>query len=235
MSGCSSGTCTVQKTLMRWVRGEQSAGPGDRLEARAVDVGLAAVALPARDGHHALQSTLVRQLRQREVVVPGRLPALGHGGVRAPIGAIGAEEAELERDCPRSGQGCGCATLAQGTRHDAAKAVLRVTHHPPSGVNVLIAALFTGPLALVPDMRRALEVRPTSQSAAQIAVGRTSVDRLGLGARQAISRAEAGFSAALQCSIPYVSGVVQLTVILTKEGSASRWHLGAYGSFASSG
>src|SRR5438128_7326283 len=55
---------------------EQATRPGNRFEAGPVGVGLAAIALPSRDGHHALDSELVRYLRQPEVILPAGLPAL---------------------------------------------------------------------------------------------------------------------------------------------------------------
>src|SRR2546425_5429691 len=77
-------------------RGQQATRPGNRFEAGPVGVGLASVALPPRDGHHALDPDLVRHLRQPEVVLPARLPALGERGIRSPARAIGAEEPEPE-------------------------------------------------------------------------------------------------------------------------------------------
>src|SRR5436309_2158949 len=77
-------------------RGQQATRPGNRFETGPVGVGLASVALPPRDGHHALDPDLVRHLRQLEVVLPARLPALGERGIRSPARAIGAEEPEPE-------------------------------------------------------------------------------------------------------------------------------------------
>src|SRR5438093_11687013 len=77
-------------------RGQQATRPGNRFEAGPVGVGLASVALPPRDGHHALDPDLIRHLRQLEVVLPARLPALGERGIRSPARAIGAEEPEPE-------------------------------------------------------------------------------------------------------------------------------------------
>src|SRR5438552_8638694 len=77
-------------------RGQQATRPGNRFEAGPVGVGLASVALPPRDGHHALDPDLVRHLRQPAVVLPARLPALGERGIRSPTRAIGAEEPEPE-------------------------------------------------------------------------------------------------------------------------------------------
>src|SRR6266446_1484558 len=77
-------------------RGQQATRPGNRFEAGPVGVGLASVALPPRDGHHALDPDLVRHLREPEVVLPARLPALGERGIRSPARAIGAEEPEPE-------------------------------------------------------------------------------------------------------------------------------------------
>src|SRR5438034_8703557 len=75
---------------------QEAAGPGDRLEAGSVGVGLAPVALPARDGHHALDPDRVRHLRQLEIVLPAGVPALGKRGVGSPARAIGAEEPEAK-------------------------------------------------------------------------------------------------------------------------------------------
>src|SRR5437660_12257479 len=73
---------------------EQATRPGNRLEAGPVGVGVAAIAFPPRDGHHALESEVVCHLRQLEVILPASLPALREHGVGSPARAIGAEESE---------------------------------------------------------------------------------------------------------------------------------------------
>jgi hypothetical protein len=68
--------------------------------------------------------------------------------------------------------------------------------------------------ALVDGLHAAflLEVRPTSQSAAQIAVGRTSSDSLALGTRQVLSMRAAGFSAAfLGAGLSLITAILALT------------------------
>src|SRR2546422_11085820 len=75
---------------------QQATRPGNGLEAGPVGVGDTAIAFPSRDGHHALESDLVRHLREPEVVLPAGLPALRERGVGSPARAICAEEPESE-------------------------------------------------------------------------------------------------------------------------------------------
>ena len=75
---------------------EQAGGERHRIEHALVEVRLAAVADPACDREHEVDPDLVGEPAERQVVVPGRLPAIldlrhGHAG-----GAVGREEAELE-------------------------------------------------------------------------------------------------------------------------------------------
>ena len=74
-----------------------------RPHAQAIDsklepfgIGLAPVALPPRDGHHALDPDLVRQLGESEIVLPAGLPALGERGIGSSARAIGSEEPQAE-------------------------------------------------------------------------------------------------------------------------------------------
>ena len=75
---------------------QQPAGPGDGLPRRALEIGLAAIAAPARDRQHEFDARPVDHLRQRKIVVPARIPALGHFGDRRAGRTIGREHAELQ-------------------------------------------------------------------------------------------------------------------------------------------
>ena len=77
--------------------GEQPGGPGHRLQRLAVQIGVAAVALPAADRQHEVDAGGVRHAGEREAVRPARRPALRHLGGRAAGRAVGAEQADLER------------------------------------------------------------------------------------------------------------------------------------------
>ena len=83
-----------RRDLLR--RGEQPARPRQRLEGRALGVALALVAVPAADRQQELEAGLVGELRRLDVVVPGRVPALGRLGQAQPALAVHPEQAELE-------------------------------------------------------------------------------------------------------------------------------------------
>ena len=76
--------------------GEQPGRPGDGLKRFAVQVGIAAVALPAADRQHEVDAGLVAHLGEREAILPARRPALRHLGGGAARRAVGAEQPELE-------------------------------------------------------------------------------------------------------------------------------------------
>ena len=78
-------------------RGQQAGRPGDGLQRLAVQIGVAAVALPAADRQHEVDAGLVGHAGEREAVRPARRPALRHLGGRAAGRAVGAEQAELQR------------------------------------------------------------------------------------------------------------------------------------------
>ena len=55
---------------------QQAGRPGDGFEHAALEIRLAAIADPARDRQHEIEAGLVEQLRELQVVVPTRSPAL---------------------------------------------------------------------------------------------------------------------------------------------------------------
>ena len=59
-------------------RAEEPHRPGDGLERMAVEIGIAAIALPARDRQHEIKPGLVGEPRQSETFRPVRRPALRH-------------------------------------------------------------------------------------------------------------------------------------------------------------
>src|ERR1700719_4848127 len=62
-----------------------------------MEIGLAAVTLPARDRQHEIEPRLVGEFRQRQAVLPARRPAFRLFGGRAAGRAVGAEQPDLER------------------------------------------------------------------------------------------------------------------------------------------
>src|SRR5581483_2561248 len=75
---------------------EHPGRPRDRLERGAVEVGGAAVAAPATDREDELESRLVDEPGDGEVVLPGRLPRARRGRDREAAAAVRGEEAELQ-------------------------------------------------------------------------------------------------------------------------------------------
>ena len=76
--------------------GQQAARPGDSLERAALEIGRAAIALPAPDRHHAFDAGRVRHLSEPDILIKGVLPALRHLGSGAAARAVGAEDGKLE-------------------------------------------------------------------------------------------------------------------------------------------
>ena len=72
-------------------RAQEPDRPGDRLKRAAVKIGIAAIALPARDRQHEIEPSLVTELCQLKTIRPARRPAFRHLGGRASRRAIGAE------------------------------------------------------------------------------------------------------------------------------------------------
>ncbi len=70
--------------------------PGDRLQRRALIIGVAAVALPAADREQKVDAGIVRHHRERLVVGPIARPAFGNQRHRAAGRAICAEQADLQ-------------------------------------------------------------------------------------------------------------------------------------------
>ena len=77
-------------------RGQQAGRPGDRLERRALVVGVAAVALPASDRQHEVDAGLVRHAHELEIVRPASRPALRHQRHGAAGRTVCAEQPDLE-------------------------------------------------------------------------------------------------------------------------------------------
>jgi hypothetical protein len=77
--------------------GEEANRPGDGFERTAVKIGVAAIALPARDRQHEIEAGFVGKLRQRQTIGPACRPPLRNFGRRAAGRAIGAEQSDLER------------------------------------------------------------------------------------------------------------------------------------------
>ena len=57
--------------------GEQAGRPGDGLQRLAVQIGVAAVALPAPDRQHEVDAGVVAHLGERKAILPARRPASG--------------------------------------------------------------------------------------------------------------------------------------------------------------
>ena len=76
---------------------QQAAGPGHRLQRRAVEIGVAAVAFPAADRQHEIDAGFVGHRAEREAIRPARGPALRRLGRGARRRAVRAEHADLER------------------------------------------------------------------------------------------------------------------------------------------
>ena len=82
-------------------RGQQACGPGHRLQHAAVEIGLAAIADPARDRQHEVDPGRVQHLRQLQVVVPAVVPARGDlcgGHPRRAVGREGAKAKPVARE-----------------------------------------------------------------------------------------------------------------------------------------
>ena len=77
-------------------RGTDAGRPGETLEARAVEIGDAAEALPAADRHQRLELHVVGELGERQRVRPVDLERAVDGRDRAAAVEIAAEGAELE-------------------------------------------------------------------------------------------------------------------------------------------
>jgi len=95
---------------------EKSDSPSDCFERTPVKIRATAVALPARDRQHEIETSIVGQLRQRETVGPACRPALRDFGGRAARRAIGAEQSDLERVAIVHGDAVlhGCAARQHG-------------------------------------------------------------------------------------------------------------------------
>ena len=100
-------------------RGQQPGRPGHGFERGAVEIGGAAITLPARDWQHEVDAARLRHAGEREAVGPARRPALRHLRRRTAGGAIGAEQAELERIAieHREALGQRCGAGGQGLLH----------------------------------------------------------------------------------------------------------------------
>src|ERR1700692_2324741 len=101
-----------------------------------MEIGLAAVAFPARDRQHEVEACLVGELGQRQAILPARRPAFRHFGGRTAGRAVGAEQPDLERvvvihgDARLHGRGGGRkhgAILPSETRYPSYNRFLRVS------------------------------------------------------------------------------------------------------------
>jgi hypothetical protein len=86
--------------------GQQPRSPGNSFENRSLEVSLATIAFPAPYRHDAFQSAAVGHLRQLQIVLPARVPALRNLGRRYPAGAVGGKQPQFE---PIAIEICRCA------------------------------------------------------------------------------------------------------------------------------
>ena len=75
---------------------KQAGCPCDGFERIALEIGIAAVTGPARDRQYKLDPRRVGCLREREIIFPARVPALGHRGDRHAARAVRGKDPELE-------------------------------------------------------------------------------------------------------------------------------------------
>src|SRR5215471_8697205 len=78
-------------------RGQQTGRPRLRLEGRAMEVGIAAIALPAAYWEDEIDTGLVRHARETQAIGPTCRPAFRHRGGRTTRGTVGPEHPDLER------------------------------------------------------------------------------------------------------------------------------------------
>src|SRR2546425_3721500 len=76
--------------------GQQAARPGHGLERAALEIGRAAIALPAPDRHQTFEAGRISHLGKPDVLLESVLPALRHGGRGTATRAIRAEDGKLE-------------------------------------------------------------------------------------------------------------------------------------------
>jgi hypothetical protein len=77
-------------------RGQDARRPGQRLEAAAVMVVNAAVALPAAERQQEIEPRRIRHLRGGEVLFPRAFPPLRHPRRRQTAGTVHAEQPEFQ-------------------------------------------------------------------------------------------------------------------------------------------
>src|SRR5215467_7384260 len=78
-------------------RGQQTGRPSLRLEGGAMEVGIAAIALPAAYWEDEIDTGLVRHARELQAIGPTCRPAFRHRGGRTTRGTVGPEHPDLER------------------------------------------------------------------------------------------------------------------------------------------
>src|SRR5215475_7251238 len=78
-------------------RGQQAGSPSLRFEGRAMEIGIAAIALPAAYWEDKIDTRLVRHAREAQAIGPPCGPAFRHLGGRATRGTVGSEHPDLER------------------------------------------------------------------------------------------------------------------------------------------
>src|SRR5215510_16358024 len=78
-------------------RGQQAGRPSLRFEGHAMEVGIAAIALPAAYWENKMDTRLVCHTREAQAIGPTCGPAFRHLGGRTTRGTIGPEHPDLER------------------------------------------------------------------------------------------------------------------------------------------
>ena len=77
-------------------RRQQTGRPGDGFQRRAMEIGVAAITLPARDRQHEIEARRIRHAGKRQAVGPVSRPPLRYRRGGAAGGAIGAEQPDLK-------------------------------------------------------------------------------------------------------------------------------------------
>src|SRR5215475_10232113 len=78
-------------------RGQQAGSPSLRFEGRAMEIGIAAIALPAAYWEDKIDTRGVRHAREAQAIGPTCGPAFRHLGGRTTRGTVGPEHPDLER------------------------------------------------------------------------------------------------------------------------------------------
>ena len=139
-TGCTSGTCTVEKMKSRSVSAASAAAIRQRLEAGVAHVRFAAVALPARDRQQEIEAGTVGEPRDIGNLVPAGPPPLRHLGDRDATVGVEPEQAELERVRRRE--------RARG--HVSAPSLLVPPTPPQQSPNIALPATGSSAVRIVP-------------------------------------------------------------------------------------